>query len=438
MEFNLLAEMQRDGFSVCRKSSSRGGQYNGPCILGCGGLGNDRMWVQPSFGEYGWFKCNVCESKGSGVDYLMMKRGYTKHQALAEVGWKPKDGSIPKFTIPKNVLAGEIYPTHAVPSKSWQDSAKAFIEYCEGILWSEQGQLVLEYLRARGLHDETIKMARIGYNSAELRQSATRWGREKHGKLWQGIVIPWFLGDDIWRITVRDENAIHPNDRYKQIAGGSNGLYLSFLLGYERPVVLVEGELDALSIAQEAGHYVSPCATGSTEGSHTTRWIAALAQKDMVLIAFDAEESGDKAASWWLKQLENAHRLRPWWKDANQMLQDGVDLLNDWILPRIDIIADGEKITSALSDGYEKCAGCKRPFPSFEGWDPKNIPDDDVAACDPVDGEMYCEQCRPELFKPKEQLCGACLDLGKDTPAPHEIDGFMYCDDHFSCVQLTV
>ena len=62
---------------------------------------------------------------------------------------------------------------------------------------------------------------------------------------------------------------------------------------------------------KECGHDVSVVATGTTEGSRITRWLAALATRDMVLVAFDAEESGDKAADWWLKRLENAHRLRP-------------------------------------------------------------------------------------------------------------------------------
>jgi hypothetical protein len=72
--------------------------------------------------------------------------------------------------------------------------------------------------------------------------------------------------------------------------------------------------------------------TRTTSGCYTTKWIAALARKGLVLVAFDAEDSGDKAAQWWLSRLENAQRLCSWWKDANQMLQDGVDLCNDWIM----------------------------------------------------------------------------------------------------------
>lgn len=80
MRFDLLAEMERDGFSSSRKSSSRNGQINGNCIFGCGGLGEDRLRVQPNYGENGWFICEHCNTKGTSIDYLMIKRGYTKEQ----------------------------------------------------------------------------------------------------------------------------------------------------------------------------------------------------------------------------------------------------------------------------------------------------------------------------------------------------------------------
>jgi 5S rRNA maturation endonuclease (ribonuclease M5) len=380
MTFDLLAEMERDGFSTSRKSTSRSGQYNGHCIFSCGGLGRDRLRVQPNYGEFGWFACSVCGTKGTGIDYLMIKRGWSKNEALKYVGWKPRDGSTPRFVIPRHILAGEVNPTHEAPCKEWQTLAKAFTKCSMDILWSAQGKEALEYLHSRGLKDETIQAAQLGYNPAELRQSAGKWGLKQHSILAPGIVIPWFLGEgEIWRITIRDETVPEgvKEGRYKQVSGGSNGLYLGYLLGYDRPVIVVEGEFDALSIAQEAGHDVSVVATGSTEGSHTARWIAALARKDLVLVAFDAEEKGDKAAQWWIDRLENAHRLRPWWGDANQMLQDEIDLLNDWILPRIESIQASQIV---IPEGCEVCA--------------------------------------------------VCLDLGKETPAPYEVDGLMYCAEH--------
>jgi 5S rRNA maturation endonuclease (ribonuclease M5) len=293
-----------------------------------------------------------------------------------------------------------VNPTHEAPIEKWQESARAFVDYSVNQLWSEQGQGALDYLRSRGLKDETIKVAQLGYNPAEMKRPGERWGRKGKITLQQGIVIPWILGaNEIWRITIRDETVAEGDSRYKQVAGGSNGLYFGFLLSYDRPVIIVEGEFDALSIAQEAGHDVSVVATGSTEGSHTARWIAALARKDMVLVAFDAEEKGDKAAQWWLDRLENAHRLRPWWNDANQMLQDGIDLLNDWIVPRVESIVYGPTPIPTPDDRL-RCHTCQRLFPNFEGWEPENIPMDAPSpSYDPIEGQPYCKQCRPDLFE---------------------------------------
>jgi hypothetical protein len=109
-------------------------------------------------------------------------------------------------------------------------------------------------------------------------------------------------------------------------------LYLAqSLLFKRRVVVMTEGEFDALSIAQECGDLVVVVATGTTKGSHTPRWISLLAQQERVLVAFDAErDKGDVDAQWWTKRLGNAQRLRPLWHDANQMLQDGINL-REWI-----------------------------------------------------------------------------------------------------------
>jgi Toprim-like len=155
------------------------------------------------------------------------------------------------------------------------------------------------------------------------------WGRT--ARLAQGIVIPWLLEGGIWRLTIRDERISEGQGRYLQVSGGSNGLYLTQSLTLGRAaVVLVEGEFDALSIVQACGDLVTVVATGTTQGGHTPRWVSLLAQQTRVLVAFDAQDTGDTAAQWWLARLENAQRLRPLWKDANQMLQDGANL-REWI-----------------------------------------------------------------------------------------------------------
>lgn len=324
MEMDLLALAEQDGFRTVRKSMSRGGQFNGPCPF-CGGT--DRFRIQPNHGTYGWFACNQCGKKGNTVDYLMEKRGYSKRDALQAVGWVPKDGSPLQPQIPHSAL--EERPQWNEPPERWQEGAIGFYQDAQRMLWSKRGEVALRYLRRRGLKDDTIRKAVLGYNPREHYGTARDWGRPVF--LNKGIVIPWFAGGKVWRLTIRDEQVQEGGGRYKQVAGGSNGLYLADSLKLKRSiVVMTEGELDALSIAQECGDQVAVVATGTTQGSHTPQWVGLLARQERVLIAFDAEESGEKAVQWWQERLKNARRLRPWWKDANQMLQDGADL-RSWL-----------------------------------------------------------------------------------------------------------
>jgi DNA polymerase I len=324
MEKDLLALAEEDGFTVDATSRSRGGQWNGPCPF-CGG--KDRFRIQPYQGTYGWFACNQCGRKGSAIDYLILKRGFSKRDALAMVGWTPKDSNPLRLQIPGGML--DERPQWDEPPQRWQEGALEFCQRCQRVLWSERGRDALAYLRQRGLTDATIKAAQLGYHPHETYGPARVWGRAV--RLPQGIVIPWFFEGRLWRLTIRDIRLSSGSRRYMQVAGGSNGLYLADSLALKRPlVVITEGELDALSVMQECGDRVAVVATGTTQGSHTPRWVAMLAQQAQVLIAFDAEDTGDRAARWWMERLEHAQRLRPWWKDINQMLQDGADL-REWL-----------------------------------------------------------------------------------------------------------
>ncbi len=51
----------------------------------------------------------------------------------------------------------------------------------------------------------------------------------------------------------------------------------------------------------------------------------------IVLVAFDADTAGDEASAWWRNTLgPRAKRWRPYWGDANAMLQAVVDL-RTWV-----------------------------------------------------------------------------------------------------------
>jgi DNA primase len=351
MSFDFLAALGRDT-ELTWRSASRGGQYNGPCPW-C--AGTDRFRVQPNQGSYGWFACNQCGRKGSAIDYLMMKRGMSKREALSLVGWKPKEEGPAAGILPGSALQEP--ESWQEPPQLWQRAARALYQRCHRILrFASEGRPALDYLHRRGLTSETINTAMLGYHPFDSIGTAKEWGRAV--KLPQGIVIPWLTGESLWRLTIRRRVTAGPR-RYTQVGGGSNGLYLvDSLQRFSPTVVMTEGELDALSVMQECGSLVSVVATGTTQGSHLPRWVARLAQAPRVLVAFDAEEPGDRAAYWWLERLPNAQRLRPWWKDANQMLQDGAGL--------------GQWVTSA--PGYEASIRCSVCGKEVEYYSHQGVP----------------------------------------------------------------
>jgi DNA primase len=232
MEKDLLALAEEDGFTVDATSRSRGGQWNGPCPF-CGG--KDRFRIQPYQGSYGWFACNQCGRKGSAIDYLILKRGLSKRDALAMVGWTPRKNSLPRFQIPGTAL--DARPHWDEPPQRWQEGALDFCQCCQRLLWSERGRDALAYLRQRGLTDATIKAAQLGYHPHEIYGPARVWGRAI--RLPQGIVIPWTVEGKVWRLTIREMRFTSGSRRYSQVAGGSNGLYLADSLALKRPLVVM-------------------------------------------------------------------------------------------------------------------------------------------------------------------------------------------------------
>jgi DNA primase len=141
-----------------------------------------------------------------------------------------------------------------------------------------------------------------------------------------GILIPWRLKGSIWRLNVRRPKG---TPKYIGPAGFSNGLYGADGIRPGISVVVVEGEFDALAVAQEASEVVAAVATGSTHGSRHPRWLRLLATAPMVLVAFDDDEAGESAARYWLDALPHSRRLVPD-GDPAEMLEVGADV-RTWV-----------------------------------------------------------------------------------------------------------
>jgi DNA primase len=229
------------------------------------------------------------------------------------------------------------------PSRAWQEYAAEHAARCVTHLWADDGARAREYLYKRGLFDEVLRAFAVGYNPQDVWEDHAQWGlpppESGRHRIWlpRGITFPWYVDGGVWRLNVR--RPLTPSQiaageaKYIGPAGFANALYNAAALapkgGPRKPVVLVEGEIDALTIAQAwgAGPHaeVVAVATGSTAGGRRTPWVARLALAPVVLVAFDWDDNanganaGEQAAAWWLHALPNARRLRPLLHDVNSL-----------------------------------------------------------------------------------------------------------------------
>ena len=319
-------------------------EYAGSCP-GCGG--SDRFHVQPDRRNGGAWMCRNCwpaETKGwaDGIEYLRQFRNMS-------------------FTAAKNFLAGEVdslletvYNAQDMHEQAQlpdnprlQERYMQYVRLAITRLWTPQGKPCLDYLLSRGLSEDTIKKAKLGcIDSATLR-------REYLGRVeveTQFIVIPWYADKLLWRVNLRDIRPDVPEkERYRNFPKSGNGLYLADSLKRKVPTFLVEGEIDALSLAQEAGDLVNVVATGSTSGSLTSTWVTRLARVPSVLVAFDRESEAEQRANTWLKILRhNAMRYKPQLKDVNKMLVEGRNVRR-WVLAILDYLSEDQDTSSLPS-----------------------------------------------------------------------------------------
>lgn len=318
-------------------SGTRGGEYKGPCPQ-CGGV--DRLAVQPSGGDdgRGLWMCRSCHPKwGDVVAFIEWRDNVGFREACEKLGYE--------LVAPRVDLPMAAPEPCEPPSDVWQKRGIIFWQDTCEALWGDGGGKARAWLHSRGLTDETIDRAALGYNGADTWDAPMDWGLDsEHKKVYlpRGIVIPWSVKRDLWKLNIRRPvtaaQVASGERKYCQPAGGSNGLFNADAIQAGKPLMLVESEMDALIVEQEAGDMITPVATGSTSGGRRARWLARLAVAPVILASFDndAPEKGDQAAAYWLEVLTGfSIRWRPLAKDPTEMIQQGIDVRN-WVERGLD------------------------------------------------------------------------------------------------------
>ena len=249
------------------------------------------------------WKCWACGEGGDAAAFLMKKTGATFPEVVEMLA-----GELPTPTarvIPRAVEALRRRKPKKPPADDGEvpkerldlEAATALVAEAEARLWAPGGETALIYLRRRGLRDETIRAARLGLVDGPAR---VPWKPT-------GITIPWFewgrlvylnvRGSPRWlrRFDGRPKNKKPP----KYLCGYREGavLYPSVAsVRPFRPLVVVEGEFEAILLGQEIGDLASVVTTGAASEVPGPRLMRYLQISPRWFLAMDADAAGEKLA----------------------------------------------------------------------------------------------------------------------------------------------
>jgi DNA primase len=291
IKMDILELINADGVTLKKQATTNGGEYAGPCLWRGG---NDRFRVWPESGPY-W--CRQCNKTGDEIQYLIDRRGLSFKEACLFLGrdtGPPKDKPVPTMWQPKESKE---------PGELWQSKAKTFLDNAIQALWTPYGNKTRAWLKTnKGLNDATIKKALLGYNPADIYETREAWGVDSalnddgmEKRLWipAGLIIPLIKNNKIMRLRIRRAD---PGDgpRYVIISGSRNA---PLIIGEDRGAfVIVESELDALLLLQEAGDLVSIVAMGTATAKPDIESHKILKAAPVILISLDTDNAGTKAS----------------------------------------------------------------------------------------------------------------------------------------------
>jgi hypothetical protein len=191
-------------------------------------------------------------------------------------------------------------------------------------LWSPEGRAARDYLGGRGLTDATVRRHRLGWTHRVWLPTADG------ARFWRasGIVIPWLDGDRLAMVKIRQPEGSRP--KYAEAFRDRPAPYpLHQAIRPGMPLIVTEGELDALLLGQELADLASVLTLGSASSRPEGSIYLALLRCPRWYAAHDADEAGDRSAAEWPAR---AVRVRPPApdKDWTEAHQSGVNLRRWW------------------------------------------------------------------------------------------------------------
>lgn len=322
----ILEYLEKKGLIATAKTAR---ESCAPCPL-CGG--KDRFLFWPGRER---FFCRGCGKSGDIID-LLRSDGFDYFEARNLVG---KNAGLSQLAPDSSRNENDF----AEPHQEWKRQAKAFITAsCDRLLSGDES---LKWLSEKRLiTKDSARRFMLGWNSQNRYFDRRKWGlsAEKNAaghdkKLWlpRGLVIPRYSsGGKLTGLKIRRPDSDLEDSlsvRYVFISGGLRSP--AFYGQLRSSFIIVESELDAVLLWQEAGDSVTPIATGGAMGKPDKPIIETLSQAQKLLVSLDRDQAGKRMARNWLATFSPALEWpipKTFGKDHTEAMISGLNL-SQWL-----------------------------------------------------------------------------------------------------------
>ena len=244
-----------------------------------------------------------CFSCGAWIDVVGLSQnlnGYSFEAAIEDVA-NTVGGPLPDpAAAPKPIQQRPTEPER--PPDVWTLSADIYVRKCCAALWDYKNRHALYWLtHDRGLQPDTLKHFRIGYSP----NSNT-------------ITIPTYVPFDgenvLMRVKQRYLSRNKERSKYAQYPGSVASVpFNADALKHDPYVILVEGEIDAMTLWQTARDLIAPVTFGSvTSTPDAVMWRDWLKCPDVICVCGDNDDPGRTADAKTYKSIQRLKDIRRW------------------------------------------------------------------------------------------------------------------------------
>ena len=229
-----------------------------------------------------YFHCFGCGVGGDVFNFVMRQKGLSFPEALRYLAErKGIQVSLDNIAFQEEQKRRTINSALAEAAKIYHESLSAE---------------VIDYLKGRGLTEETIKAYRIGFCNGQSKYSLPQEDLLSAGLIYEDgrnyfegfITFPHMLYGRVVYISGRG----YPEKKHKKLEKDRvplTHLYNEQVLS-QKEVILAEGEIDTLTLLQ---HGFNACGVLGA-GSFKEEWVDKFKNCETVYLSFDADEAGEK------------------------------------------------------------------------------------------------------------------------------------------------